>query len=190
MATLVYRRLFTRSCLSVAPVITEDPVSYWHAGGHTDSLSVPGEWLPPKLLCLSGNLFWILVSCAAREVLAGMALGMVMQLPDQDDETSVSRRQLLAKLDVCMGGRVAEELIFGESNITTGAHSCQGISKALLHACLTCMPLLGSAVCSTLYAATNVSWRLHALVCITGWDKYCVASVWLPCCYFRCIVGS
>ena len=50
----------------------------------------------------------------------GMALGMVMQLPDQDDETSVSRRQLLAKLDVCMGGRVAEELIFGESNITTG----------------------------------------------------------------------
>ena len=49
-----------------------------------------------------------------------MALGMVMQLPDQDDETSVSRRQLLAKLDVCMGGRVAEELIFGESNITTG----------------------------------------------------------------------
>ena len=51
---------------------------------------------------------------------AGMALGMVMQLPDQDDETSVSRRQLLAKLDVCMGGRVAEELIFGESNITTG----------------------------------------------------------------------
>ena len=53
-----------------------------------------------------------------------MALGMVMQLPDQDDETSVSRRQLLAKLDVCMGGRVAEELIFGESNITTGKHLC------------------------------------------------------------------
>ena len=49
-----------------------------------------------------------------------MSLGMVQQLPSQDDETSVSRRQLLAKLDVCMGGRVAEELIFGESNVTTG----------------------------------------------------------------------
>jgi len=52
----------------------------------------------------------------------GMALGMVTQLPDADD-TSVSRRQLLAKLDVCMGGRVAEELIFGEKDVTTGASS-------------------------------------------------------------------
>ena len=52
-----------------------------------------------------------------------MALGMVMQLPEEADETSVSKRQLLAKLDVCMGGRVAEELIFGESDITTGASS-------------------------------------------------------------------
>ena len=54
---------------------------------------------------------------------AGMALGMVMQLPEEADETSISKRQLLAKLDVCMGGRVAEELIFGESDITTGASS-------------------------------------------------------------------
>ncbi|KAJ3670917.1 hypothetical protein LUZ60_008343 [Juncus effusus] len=50
----------------------------------------------------------------------GSALGMVTQLPSQD-ETSVSKKQLLARLDVCMGGRVAEELIFGEENVTTGA---------------------------------------------------------------------
>ena len=55
--------------------------------------------------------------------LAGMALGMVMQLPEEADETSVSRTQLLAKLDVCMGGRVAEELIFGDKDVTTGASS-------------------------------------------------------------------
>lgn len=51
--------------------------------------------------------------CPLLLLAPGMALGMVTQLPETDDETSVSRRQLLAKLDVCMGGRVAEELIFG-----------------------------------------------------------------------------
>lgn len=50
----------------------------------------------------------------------GLALGMVTQLPS-DDETSISKKQLLARLDVCMGGRVAEELIFGQDHITTGA---------------------------------------------------------------------
>ena len=39
----------------------------------------------------------------------GRALGMVMQLPD-GDQTSMSRKQMLARLDVCMGGRVAEEV--------------------------------------------------------------------------------
>ncbi|CAO1948351.1 unnamed protein product [Urochloa humidicola] len=52
----------------------------------------------------------------------GSALGMVTQLPSQD-ETSISKKQLLARLDVCMGGRVAEELIFGEENVTTGARN-------------------------------------------------------------------
>ncbi|KAK7255770.1 hypothetical protein RIF29_29189 [Crotalaria pallida] len=52
----------------------------------------------------------------------GSALGMVTQLPTSD-ETSISRKQLLARLDVCMGGRVAEELIFGQDYVTTGASS-------------------------------------------------------------------
>lgn len=50
----------------------------------------------------------------------GRALGMVMQLPD-GDQTSMSRKQMLAKLDICMGGRIAEEMIFGEENVTSGA---------------------------------------------------------------------
>ena len=48
---------------------------------------------------------------------------MVTQLPEEADEHSVTMRQLLAKLDVAMGGRVAEEIIFGESDVTTGASS-------------------------------------------------------------------
>ncbi len=45
-----------------------------------------------------------------------------MQLPDAD-ETSWNRSQMLARMDVCMGGRVAEELIFGADNVTSGASS-------------------------------------------------------------------
>ncbi|XP_076956885.1 ATP-dependent zinc metalloprotease FTSH 11, chloroplastic/mitochondrial-like [Bidens hawaiensis] len=52
----------------------------------------------------------------------GSALGMVTQLPS-NDETSVSKKQLLARLDVCMGGRLAEEIIFGPDYVTTGASS-------------------------------------------------------------------
>ena len=52
----------------------------------------------------------------------GNSLGMVQQLPDKD-ETSVSLRQMRARLDVCMGGRVAEELVFGLDAVTSGARS-------------------------------------------------------------------
>ncbi|KAI4380276.1 hypothetical protein MLD38_006485 [Melastoma candidum] len=52
----------------------------------------------------------------------GMALGMVAHLPDKD-QMSTSRKQMLAQLDVCMGGRVAEEIIFGDNEVTSGASS-------------------------------------------------------------------
>ena len=52
----------------------------------------------------------------------GRALGMVMQLPEKD-EVSQTREQLHAQMAIAMGGRVAEELIFGEDKVTTGAAS-------------------------------------------------------------------
>uniref|UniRef100_A0A8C7U3V0 ATP-dependent zinc metalloprotease YME1L1 n=1 Tax=Oncorhynchus mykiss TaxID=8022 RepID=A0A8C7U3V0_ONCMY len=52
----------------------------------------------------------------------GPTLGHVSMLPD-DDRWSETRAQLLAQMDVSMGGRVAEEIIFGNEFITTGASS-------------------------------------------------------------------
>ena len=50
----------------------------------------------------------------------GRALGMVMRLPE-NDRLSMSRDRLLADLRVACGGRIAEELVFGEEKVTTGA---------------------------------------------------------------------
>ena len=52
----------------------------------------------------------------------GRALGMVMQLPERD-ELSQTREQLNAQMAIAMGGRVAEEIIFGDEKVTTGASS-------------------------------------------------------------------
>ena len=50
----------------------------------------------------------------------GRALGVTMFLPEQD-RYSHSRRRLESQLASLFGGRVAEELIFGSDNVTTGA---------------------------------------------------------------------
>ncbi|WP_292886913.1 MULTISPECIES: ATP-dependent zinc metalloprotease FtsH [Nisaea] len=52
----------------------------------------------------------------------GRALGMVMRLPE-GDRISLSRAKLYADLRVACGGRLAEEIIFGEERVTTGASS-------------------------------------------------------------------
>ena len=50
----------------------------------------------------------------------GMALGVTLSTPDSD-RVSYSLGELQAKIDVALGGRVAEEVVFG--TITTGAES-------------------------------------------------------------------
>ncbi|MCX7310955.1 MAG: ATP-dependent zinc metalloprotease FtsH [Hyphomicrobiales bacterium] len=52
----------------------------------------------------------------------GRALGMVMQLPERD-KLSMSYEQMTSRLVIMMGGRVAEEMIFGKDKVTSGAQS-------------------------------------------------------------------
>ncbi len=52
----------------------------------------------------------------------GRALGLVLSLPERD-QLSVSITKYKSKIAMAMGGRVAEELIFGPENVTSGAAS-------------------------------------------------------------------
>jgi len=64
----------------------------------------------------------------------GRALGMVMRLPERD-QVSFTRAKLRADLAVAMGGRVAEEIIFGDDMVTSGASQdikmATGIARAM-----------------------------------------------------------
>lgn len=52
----------------------------------------------------------------------GRALGLVLSLPERD-QLSNSKRKLESMIAMAMGGRVAEEIIFGAEKVTNGASS-------------------------------------------------------------------
>ncbi len=52
----------------------------------------------------------------------GRALGLVLSLPERD-EISVTYTKFKSKVAMAMGGKAAEELIFGSENVTSGAAS-------------------------------------------------------------------
>jgi cell division protease FtsH len=52
----------------------------------------------------------------------GRALGVTMQLPERD-HLSHTKQYLESRLAIMFGGRLAEELVFGPDNVTTGAAS-------------------------------------------------------------------
>ncbi len=63
----------------------------------------------------------------------GMALGVTWYLP-KDDSQHITKRMLLSRIKAALGGRVAEEIVFGD--ITTGAASdlqaCTGIARRMV----------------------------------------------------------
>ncbi|KAG0145792.1 hypothetical protein CROQUDRAFT_658174 [Cronartium quercuum f. sp. fusiforme G11] len=79
----------------------------YHEAGHAlVSMYTPGATPLHKVTCLR----------------RGHALGITHFLPEMD-KVSESYRECLARLDVGMGGRAAEELLMGKEHITSGASS-------------------------------------------------------------------
>ena len=58
----------------------------------------------------------------------GQSLGATHFMPDMD-KVSQGRGELFASIDTSMGGKVAEQLIYGENNVTSG---CSGVCSPLL----------------------------------------------------------
>ncbi len=103
-------------------VMTEDEkrLTAFHEGGHAlVQLNMPGAIPIHK----------------ATIIPRGRALGMVQGLPERD-QISQSYEQLIAMLALAMGGRVAEELVFGHDKVTSGAASdiqqCTRIARAMV----------------------------------------------------------
>ncbi len=85
----------------------EKELTAWHEAGHAIvAMKVPAADPVHK----------------ATIIPRGRALGMVMQLPE-DDKLSMSKMEMTSRLAIIMGGRVAEELKFGDDNVTAGAAS-------------------------------------------------------------------
>jgi cell division protease FtsH len=85
----------------------EKELTAWHEAGHAIvAMKVPAADPVHK----------------ATIIPRGRALGMVMQLPE-DDKLSMSKVEMTSRLAIIMGGRVAEELKFGLDNVTAGAAS-------------------------------------------------------------------
>lgn len=65
----------------------------------------------------------------------GRALGITFQLPEMD-KIDITKKECIARLDVCMGGKVAEEMIYGAENTTSGCgsdlSSATGTARAMV----------------------------------------------------------
>ncbi|KAI9846004.1 MAG: hypothetical protein M1837_004410 [Sclerophora amabilis] len=84
----------------------------------------------------------------------GQALGITYQLPEID-KVSMMKKEYLARIDVCMGGKVAEELVYGSDAVTSGVYSDLQQATKVAYAMVTQMGMseeLGNVDFGTDYA--------------------------------------
>lgn len=92
---------------SMAMTEDEKKLTAYHEAGHAlVSLSVPQSDPLHKVTIIP----------------RGRALGLTMNLPERD-KYGMTLTELTSRIALMFGGRVAEELIFGKENVTTGASS-------------------------------------------------------------------
>lgn len=85
----------------------EKKLTAYHEGGHA---------------LVSINMTGSIPIHKATIIPRGRALGMVQSLPERD-QISQSYEEMIALLAMAMGGRAAEEIVFGENKVTSGASS-------------------------------------------------------------------
>lgn len=76
----------------------------------------------------------------------GQALGMTSHLPEMD-KYSMSMDEYLAQIDVCLGGKVAEELAYGPDKVTSGVAADLQSATRIAYAMITrygMSPILGN----------------------------------------------
>ncbi|PIS48967.1 hypothetical protein CJI97_005128 [Candidozyma auris] len=66
----------------------------------------------------------------------GRALGVTFQLPEMD-KTDMTKKECFSRLDVCMGGKIAEEMIHGPDNVTSGCSSDLANATSMARAMVT-----------------------------------------------------
>lgn len=102
LATVAMGR--ARKSLKLSPEVVRGTA--FHEAGHTTvSLFTPGATGSSQMTVLP----------------RGQSLGSTWSKPSENQEYSRSKEEMLASIDVCMGGMAAEELIFGVDKVSTGA---------------------------------------------------------------------